>query len=130
MAYRKTTLLKSSALRLVLLVVIAVTLGCRKQIEFEISMVSRRAVMLETVVLSSDAGRQLPFGYVAKDGAANYVGGWQISVGEALTVTWLEEGRPHSSQIKLVSTNVGPKGIEIEIKADGTLAAKPKWHSL
>ena len=89
-------------------------------------MVSLRAVMLEDAVLASDVGQQLHFGYLVKGAEASYVGGWKIFAGETLKVNWIEEGKPYSSQITLTSTNVGPKGIQIEIKADGALDARPK----
>lgn len=101
-------------------------IGCRKQVEFEISMMSRRAVMLENAVLASDVGRQLDFGYLAKDADKNYHGGWRIYPHETLTVSWQESGSKHSATIKLAATNVGPNGIQIEIKADGTLDTRPK----
>jgi hypothetical protein len=104
--------------------------GCKKAVYFEIAIVNRREVMLEKAVVASSTGRQLGFGYLSKDADTSYLGGWQIFTGETLTVTWVEGGKPYSSQITLASTNVGPKGIQIEIKADGTLTARPGWHSL
>lgn len=100
--------------------------GCRKQVEFEISMVSRRAVMLEDAVLASDVGRQLDFGYLKTNDHKNYHGGWRIYPRETLTVSWLESGSKQSANIMLTTTNVGPNGIQIEIKADGSLDASPK----
>lgn len=126
MAFLKAVISKAPVILLTLAAL--VVLGCKKPVNFEIRMTSHRASLLERVILNSDVGRKETFGYVGKE--ASLFGNWQIFAGETLTVTWVEGARSHSAQITLTSTNVGPKGIEIEIKSDGTLTAKPKWHSL
>lgn len=126
MAVLKTVIAKTLVTLLTLAALVA--LGCKKPVYFEIRMTSQRASLLENVILNSDVGRQESFGYVGKE--ASLFGNWQIFAGETLTVTWVEGGRSHSAKITLTSTNVGPKGIMIEIKADGALTAKPGWHSL
>lgn len=113
------------------ILVVGMAIGCGRQNYFEFSLMSTRSIMLEDVVLSSDKGQHETFGFLTMGNSKNLLLlRPPMLPGETVTVTWVEEGRKHSAKIILTSTNVGPKGIQIEIKADGSLNARPKWHSL